>query len=33
MVMSGKTGTPLLGQRFLKRPQGYQMHGDLLTLT
>jgi hypothetical protein len=31
--MSGETGTALLGQRFLKRPQGYQMHGDLLTLT
>lgn len=33
MVMPGENGISLLGQSFLKRLHGYEMHGDLLTLT
>jgi len=33
MVVQGNGGISLLGQSFLKRLQGYEMHGDTLTLT
>jgi clan AA aspartic protease (TIGR02281 family) len=33
MVMQGEGGLSLLGQSFLRRLQGYEMRGDLLTLT
>lgn len=32
-VMPEETGISLLGQSFLKRLQGYEMRGDMLTLT
>ena len=32
-VMPEDIGISLLGQSFLKRLQGYEMHGDVLTLT
>jgi clan AA aspartic protease (TIGR02281 family) len=33
IVIQGEGGISLLGQSFLKRLQGYEMHGDVLTLT
>jgi aspartyl protease family protein len=33
MVLPEETGISLLGQSFLKRLQGYEMRGDVLTLT
>lgn len=33
IVMPEEMGVSLLGQSFLKRLQGYEMHGDVLTLT
>jgi aspartyl protease family protein len=33
MVLSEDTGVSLLGQSFLKRLQGYEMRGNILTLT
>jgi clan AA aspartic protease (TIGR02281 family) len=33
MVVQGEGGLSLLGQSFLRRLQGYEMRGDLLTLT
>jgi aspartyl protease family protein len=33
MVIQGEGGISLLGQSFLKRLQGYEMRGDLLTLS
>ena len=33
MVVQGEGGLSLLGQSFLKRLQGYQMRGDMLTLS
>jgi clan AA aspartic protease (TIGR02281 family) len=33
MVLPEDTGISLLGQSFLKHLQGYEMHGDVLTLT
>ena len=33
MVVQGEGGISLLGQSFLKRLQGYEMRGNILTLT